>query len=346
MTEPAVIDADSHLHEPRTMWRDYIDPGLRELALVIEDDELGYSWLSWRGRRLYLAEVQSPGRAAEIGEDRQRLERGEVARHRYDEMLPPEYTDPIARSDKLGQWGIDGSIVFPNFGLLWEQMLADDPIALCANMGAANRWMADVARSGRGRLFPVAHLTLRDRNWVISQLRQLAAAGIKLAMVAPAPVDSKALSHRDLDPVWAAFCEYDVAPVFHVANFPPPLHPAWYQGDPEPVDKLMSSLFLWVAPAAAIASMIIQGTLERFPALRIGVIELTAQWVPYFLLTLDGASDFYAARHGRPLVPLRLRPSEYFLQHVRVGCLAYEDPAQLVGARRDPGGEDRGGERL
>jgi predicted TIM-barrel fold metal-dependent hydrolase len=78
--------------------------------------------------------------------------------------------------------------------------------------------------------------------------------------------------------------------------------------------------------------MILNGTLEKFPELRIGVVELTAGWVPSFLLHLDGASDFHAQRHGGPYRELADRPSEYFLRQVRVAALPYEMPSRLVGS--------------
>jgi hypothetical protein len=35
-----IIDGDSHIFEPRTMWREYCDPCDRDVALQIEDDAL------------------------------------------------------------------------------------------------------------------------------------------------------------------------------------------------------------------------------------------------------------------------------------------------------------------
>jgi predicted TIM-barrel fold metal-dependent hydrolase len=325
-----IIDGDQHLHEPRDMWRRYIDPPLRDRALAIEDDDLGYAWLTWRGGRLYPAEIQLPGKPSLIGKERLRIEAGERAEATYDELLPPEYTDPKARVVALDAFGLDAAVVFPNFGLLWEESLSGDLTSLTGNMRAFNRWMADVVAEGGGRLYGVAHVTLRDPDWLRDELRALNRAGIKLAMTAPAPVDGKALSHPDLDPIWQAFCDADVAPVFHVGAFRQPLDPVWYEGDPEPVDKLLGSAFLWVAPAVALANLAVNGTLERFTDLRIGVVELTAHWVPQFLLMLDGSWAFYASRHGRPLKELKLRPSEYVKRQVRVGALAYEQPAGLI----------------
>ena len=80
----------------------------------------------------------------------------------------------------------------------------------------------------------------------------------------------------------------------------------------------------------ALANLILNGVLERFPRLRIGVVELTASWVPHFLLHIDGASDFYTARHGEPFRNLAERPSDYFLRQVRVAALPYEMPNRLV----------------
>ena len=330
MEPGAIIDCDQHLSEPRTMWRDYIDPAFRDDALALEDDSLGYTWLRWRGRPLYLAEVQRPARAKDIGELRMRVERGEPAEASYDELLPEEYWSPKARVARLDEWGLDAAVVLPNFGLIWEDQLASDVPALCANLRAHNRWMAEAQQEGGGRLFGVAHLSLLDRSWALEEIRRLGETGIKLAMTAPAPVDGVALSDPSFDEVWRAFVEADVAPVFHVGNFRKLFDPAWYEPDPEPGDPLLNSIFLWAAPAVAIASMIIYGAFERNPLLRVGVIELTASWVQEFLPTLGGAFEFYSLRHDGPPVELSMPPSAYFFRHVRVGAMAYEQPGRLI----------------
>ncbi|HEX9774520.1 MAG TPA: amidohydrolase family protein [Actinomycetota bacterium] len=321
-----IIDGDQHVYEPRDCWRARIDPAFRDDALAIEDDDLGYAWLTHRGRKLYLAEIQRPGKAKPIGEERLRIERGEPADGSYDELLPIEYTDPDARIKQLDLWGIDEAILLPNFGLLWEEML--EPPARLANMRAYNRWIAETTADAR--LHGVAHVSLADAGWLDEELATLSAGGVRLAMVAPSPVGGRALGHPDLDPVWSSFTEHGVSPIFHVGGFRQPLDPALFADDPEPVDKVIASALLWVAPATALAHMAVHGAFQRHPDLRVGVIELTAHWVPQFMLMLDGAWGFYAARHGRPLTELPLRPSEYVARQVRVGALAYESPARLI----------------
>ncbi len=325
-----IIDSDQHLYESRSLWADHVDPEGRDEALTIVDDELGYPWLTWRGRRLDVADVQFPGDTAAIGRHRQRRRDSQPAGYDYDESLPDHYWDPAARAAHLDVMGLDQAVVFPNFGLLWERRLSVSLPALTVNMTAWNRWCATVVSESGGRLHPVAHLTLRDPEWLEGQLAGLAAAGVRLGMIAPAAVDGRPLSHPDHDRLWASFVEHGVTPVFHVADQPRVLDAAFYTDPDDSFVPVIESVFLWVPPAMAVTDLIVNGTLERHPGLRIGIVELSSIWVPQFLLMLDGGWDFTSVLNGRPLASLGLRPSEYFRRQVRVSSFSYERPKWLT----------------
>jgi predicted TIM-barrel fold metal-dependent hydrolase len=326
----AVIDVDQHLYEPRDLWLEHIDPGAREEALSIEDDELGYSWLSWRGRRLDVADVQFPGDTKAIGSHRECRREGEPSEYDYDETLPAHYWEPGARVAHLDRMRVDEAVLFPNFGLLWERRLSESLSALTANMAAWNRWCASVVADGRRRLHPVAHLTLRDPAWLEVQLRELSAAGVRLGMIAPAPVDGRPLSDPAHDRLWSAFVETGVTPVFHVADQPRVIDEAFFTDPDDSFVSVLESVFIWVPPAVAVTDLIVNGVLERHPDLRIGIVELSAIWVPQYLLMLDGGFDFTSRLNGRSLAELSLRPSEYFQRQVRVASFSYEEPGRLM----------------
>src|SRR5262249_45983158 len=135
-----VIDSDQHLYETRTCWADHIDPDRRADALAIIDDELGYPWLTFRGRKLQPVDVQMPGETAARGNRRERIRAGIPADSVYDDDLPRDYWDASARVARLDEMGVDECVVFPNFGLGWERTLDPDLGALTANMTAWNRW--------------------------------------------------------------------------------------------------------------------------------------------------------------------------------------------------------------
>ena len=328
----AIIDSDQHLYESRSCWRDHIDPALRDEALRIEDDDLGYPWVTWRDRRLGMADVQIPGETVPLGERRERWRAGEPPSYSYDETLPADYWEPAARRARIADMGLDGAVLFPNFGLLWERRLSESLPALLANMGAWNRWTATVAAEGKGALNPVAHVSLRDLDWLDAQLGELSAAGVRLAMTAPALVDGKPLSHPDLDRAWASFVEHGVTPVFHVADQPRVFEDAWYTDDQdeEALVNVVESAFLWTAVALACTDLIVNGTLEQHPDLRIGIVELSSIWVPQFLMMLDGGYEFTAKLNGRVPAPLSGKPSDYFRRQVRVSSFSYELPERLT----------------
>ena len=330
-----VIDSDQHLYESRDMWAQNIDPDMRDDALSIEDDKLGYSWLTWRGRHLSMADMQHPGDTSAIARHHNRNIDGLRSEYSYDEALPAHYWEPKARVDHIASMGLEGAVLFPNFGLLWERRLSQSLPALTANMGAWNRWCANVAYEGAGRLHPVAHLTLRDPQWLLGQLSSLSEAGVRLAMIAPSAVDGRPLSHPDHDRIWDAFVERGVTPVFHVADQPRVLDDAFYTDSEENFVPVLESVFLWVPPAIAVTDLIVNGTLEKHPDLRIGIVELSSIWVPQFLLMLDGGFDFTSKLNGRHVAELQLRPSEYFRRQVRVSAFSYEMPARLTAKSGD-----------
>ena len=323
------IDADAHLYERRDMWAEHVDPGLRDLALRIVDDERGYPWLCHGERRIEVLGIHHPGDTAQSGAFRDRLRRGLPAEGSYDDM-PPDFWDPAARLATLDGFGIAESFLFPNCGIMWEKALAGDLASTTANMGAWNRWAATVVAEGRGRLHPVGHVTLRDPEWLDVQLRQLAAAGVRLAMVAPSLVDGKRLSHPEHERMWATFADLGVAPLFHIAQYDMPFGDAWNEDDPDWSNPVMSSVFMWTAPAVALADLAVRGVLARHPQLRIGVIELMSAWLPMFLRMLDGGYSFHAAFNGRPLSDLAMPPSAYVTRQVRVAAFPFESPARLV----------------
>ena len=323
-----VIDADQHLFEARELWAERSPARDSDDCVRIVDDDLGFGWVTWRGQRIYPAEVFRPGDVEGTGAGREANRAGTRADVNYDDA-PADYRDPDARLATLDALGLDEAVLFPNAGLVWERAVGRDLHALTTNMAAWNSWAIDVAHQGGGRLHPVAHVTLRDPDWLDTQLRALDAGGVRLAMLAPALVDGKPLHHPDLDRAWAAFVDNGVTPVFHVSNFDRPFAEPWYEGDFDPVDPVLQTAFIWVPAALALADLAIHGVLARHPDLRIGVMELSASWAAHFLPTLDGTFDFHRRQNGRPLTDLEEPPSAFIRRQVRIAAFAYERPDAL-----------------
>jgi predicted TIM-barrel fold metal-dependent hydrolase len=78
------------------------------------------------------------------------------------------------------------------------------------------------------------------------------------------------------------------------------------------------------APMQTIATLIFDGVLERYPTLRLGVIEQGASWLPSWMRFMDSAADAFRKSEQR-LQRLTLRPSEYVRRQVRATPYPAED---------------------
>jgi uncharacterized protein len=70
-------------------------------------------------------------------------------------------------------------------------------------------------------------------------------------------------------------------------------------------------------PMQTLATMIFDGIFDRFPRLKVGVIEQGAIWLPSWMRQLEAAFEAFARGEER-LRKLALRPSDYVRRQIRV----------------------------
>jgi predicted TIM-barrel fold metal-dependent hydrolase len=150
-------------------------------------------------------------------------------------------------------------------------------------------------------------------------------------------------AHADLDPFWARLEEARVPLVLHIGGGK--LLPRAYHnnGRPRPKDwlgggeNLRGKDFPAVnhSPENFLTALILDGSFDRHPGLRCGVIELGASWVPGFLRALDHAFENF--RRNEPMLQaLSVPPSEFVRRQVRFTPFPFEDAGWLI----EQGGEE------
>ena len=327
-----VIDADSHLFEQPGLWRDHMPKAEQHLALDIEEDSLGYSWLTHRGKRLLQCYISEPGRLWEsYGLPHQRQRAGEPALVRYTEM-PPTYHDPAARRDALDGWGLDEEVLFPNWGLNFGWYLQGDAESERANIAAWNRWAIEVNEVGGGRLRPVGHITLRgDTEWATRQLDQLAAGGIKQVFLGTGLTDGRRMSDPSFEPIWQHMSDLGLAPTFHIGAFAERVIPdGWQANDVIQYMTCLSLVMNGLDAQIAIADLILNGVFERHPELKWIIAEYSVGWLPELQFRLDVGYDIHFQVTAAHNVGLSLRPSEYVSRNLRLVSFPHEQPGMVM----------------
>lgn len=323
-----IVDADGHLVEMPDMFREHTDAKHRDLALGFGTDDLGYDCVTFKGQPLMECTLTIPGDRSTQGAFMEQRRSGQPAPFSAFERMPEQYWNPSARRDYLAEWGVDATVLFPNWALTWEQLLRDDHDALQVNMAAWNRWAVTVQAEGQDRLFPVGHIMLEDLDWALAQIGELAAGGVRLVKVPHGLAAGKRLSHPDLDRFWSTMEDLDLACVFHIgAVYNRVMDDGWTDNDPTPAAPLMSFPTMANDMQLVLADLILNGVLAEHPRLRVGVMELMVDWLAMFLKRLDGAPRAHETFGGRKIYDLAEKPSDYFRRQVRVGTFAGEDPA-------------------
>jgi predicted TIM-barrel fold metal-dependent hydrolase len=186
------------------------------------------------------------------------------------------------------------------------------------------------------RLLPVGYLPLMDIERTNKFVQSAIDMGCAALMAASKCPKEHSPSHVGLDPTWAALQEANVPLVFHVGggdvmdqtykkNGLPPVKD-FIGGD----TNFTSVSFLPIAsaPMQTIGTMIMDGVLERFADLRIGVIEQGAGWLPSWMRMMDSAVDAFGKEER--LQTLSLKPSEYVRRQIRATPYPHEDVGWIV----------------
>ena len=259
----------------------------------------------------------------------------------YDELknIAPGSVDPHERIAHLDKEGVDKTFLFPTLGLGWEAE-CEDPRLSAAYCRAYNRWLVDFCKPYPDRLFPIAHVTVRDVNEGIEELERVAKEGMKGAFICPAPMNGIRYSHEYYDRFWATAQDLDMPITFHVV-----LNPDYPGRGSYPEDEtglgpvFFSNMMTFPDPLTSFTCMMGDGTFEKFPHLKLSMVEIGCTWVLHWLDLMD----FKAERFSFDM-PMTMSPSEYFRRQIWISAEPIEKGlgavAQMVGADRFMWGSD------
>jgi predicted TIM-barrel fold metal-dependent hydrolase len=220
--------------------------------------------------------------------------------------------------------GVDVAVAFRTWA--GHVVSADDlePRFAAALCRAYNRWLSDFCRADPARLKGAALLPQQDVALAVAEaefaVRELGAVALVLSTH---PIRGRTLDSPELDPLWQAAQELDVALAFHGT------HAAY--GDHLGV-RYLSNLPLTHAAGQtielilALGAMLTGGALARYPGLRCAFLEGNCSWLPWWLWALDERWEKWS---DPEYTGQKERPSELF----RRQCFVSVEPDEHMAAR-------------
>ncbi len=321
VAEDGAVDADGHILEPPTLWEEYIDPQFRDRALRFRIDENGLEELEIDGRRSKMSRAGFPATLGAMGApDLPAMQKDPL--RTYLGESPYGAMDPQERIKVLDAEHIDIAILYTTVGLLWEAEV-EDPALSQAYTKAYNRWICEFC-AGERRLVPTAHLSLTDPAAAAVELERAVGEGAVGGYVAPFHHQGTPLGQPDNDALFAAAQDLDVPLAIH-----PTFEPQWTKGTRMGTWENVKQLRLLASVSASdgvrqqFTTLFDFGVFDKFPRLKIVVLESGAGWLGYWLDRMDAV---YGHTFVGNRVPLQYKPSDYF----RERCWISADPDERM----------------
>jgi predicted TIM-barrel fold metal-dependent hydrolase len=236
-----------------------------------------------------------------------------IPRNNVERGLPVaarEMSDLNVRVQHMNELGIDCQVIYPTFFITPVSRRPDIDLAVSRSY---NRWMAEIVKKEPERFRWVLVPPLQTLEHLAEELRfgkENGACGVYLRGLEV----ERTLSDPYFYPLYEQASALDLPICVHSANG------AFTTYDFFSDDPGFSKFKL--AVIGAFHALVFHGIPQRFPRLRIGIIEVSAQWIPYAVHDL--ARRF--ARRGRPFPQNLLQENRIY-----VTCQTDDDLDYVLG---------------
>jgi predicted TIM-barrel fold metal-dependent hydrolase len=291
------ISGDSHVNEPRHLWRDNLPSHMRSRALqgITAGEDGGWD---------IVLEGQSVGYLGLPEEERMKI------------------ADPEHRYAVMRQEGVAGECIYPTIGLYaWMLPDADEGAASCR---IYNEWIAStLGRSPRFRcagIVPTWRVedSIREIEW----LAENGFASIMLPAVA-----APEWNHIQWEPLWAAAEASGMPIVIHQGTG----HDMYfYRGLGAGVSNLLATQSMAPRVAALFAT---SGVLANHPNLHVVFVEYNVGWLAWTMQTLDFYTESFR-KYGKTATgkswinPELPEPPSFYLRR-QIHATFQDDPVAI-----------------
>jgi predicted TIM-barrel fold metal-dependent hydrolase len=222
--------------------------------------------------------------------------------------------DPVARVEEMAVDGVGGEVLYPSLGL--KLFALEDAELQRRCFRRYNDWLAGFCATAPDKLLGVALIPTFDIDIAVAEFERTQGLGLRGALVWQTPHPDLPFMSRHYDPLWAAIEAYGDPLSVHILtghNY------SAQMGTPAPAgaDPLVTAIeahrgsvgLKLLAVTDALMELMFSGVFDRFPRLRLIVVENEIGWLPFVLDQWDYYVDRFSEQ--RPL-PISKKPSAYF----------------------------------
>ena len=212
----------------------------------------------------------------------------------------PGGTDPELRCGEMAQDGVVAEVLYATLGL--RVFGVQDPATQEAACRVYNDWLADYCSVAPDRLLGVALVATFDTDRAVAEIERCAKLGFRGIMIWQVPHPDLPFRSHHYDPIWAAAIKHNMPVGLHIlsgigytigkaadAEAPSPASRAADEAeDFRQVDRLQRTVNLKLFAAMdSTLEIVAGGVFERYPALKIVIVENEIGWLPFAVTQWD-----------------------------------------------------------
>jgi predicted TIM-barrel fold metal-dependent hydrolase len=245
----------------------------------------------------------------------------------------------------LDEQGLDGCLLFPTLGMIYEEPLSHDPEAVCLLFRAFNRWLVeDWGFVHADRIYTAPYLTLADPAWAVEELTWALDGGARMVVMRTGAPTTAVGRRSPFDPMfdgfWSTANDAGITVVLHAGDaglssngFAVDGFAATFSGGWKPTIKAFD---IERAIKDWLLTLIFDNHLVRYPNLRIASVENGAEYLPDLFKKLRSQANKAPGYFPED-------PVEIFREHVWINPFWEDDVyevLELMGADRVLFGSD------
>lgn len=285
-----VFDADTHVNPVAEVLERYVDPGFRPRLPELDAYKVPVGGSDNGGPQKHVYRVGTKlyqrilGQAGPDDKFTGRRTSWRGSKQPRDGVGDDNATNRVLDMDD------DGSDVHFLIPSSWNSVVGLEDVELELGLVRAfHRHMSDFCGQYPDRLKGMILASGRSIEDAVSEIRQWGTSKWAVAVMPLLPEGMPA-DHPDLDPIWKAAADHDLAISHHSFTWNPPYFPGYRD--------LWDNIFLgrlashtWGA-MRFMAAFIGSGVMDKYPGLRMGVLEGGFGWLPFWSRRMDEQASY------------------------------------------------------
>ena len=346
----SVFDCDAHINDPIEIW-DYVEPEYRGLVRQAywRDNQTamlnGKTKVIGGGSGEFMPSynpicIAGPGMNKEI---LRKLLFTPLNNEQRDYLEHKGAYDPHERVKDLDLMGIDQVMVIPTM-VVANYPWIESAEAANALARAYNNWAQDFCKAVPDRLYAAGWLPVHNAEFAAAEVRRIAKMDVRMALIRPIDAQGNypsainpGIGLQNWDLLYRTMEETGLVSGMHTFPASGPGAPSnvnTMYSPGELVDRsahetgmaqgLNSQTLSFIYEATTwLTQVLLSGFLDRYPKLKMSILESNATWLPAVLERLDRYFTLYANERR---VPARRLPSETFYEQCFISFESDEAP--------------------